>query len=125
MLNRIPVSEKSKQKKLKAYKKVIDGLIFPRPRQIPLIFDDGIDPDNLNFLERPLRGQTAQGERICLARSETAPAGTRIEFQILVLDESLVPYIESWLNYGQLRGLGCWRNSGAGRFTYECENTGQ
>lgn len=24
-----------------------------------------------------------------------------------------------WLDYGKLRGLGQWRNSGKGRFTYE------
>ncbi len=30
--------------------------------------------------------------------------------------ESLV---REWLTYGRLRGLGQWRNSGKGRFTFE------
>ena len=31
----------------------------------------------------------------------------------------LVPYIANWLNYGKCNGLGQWRNSGKGRFTWE------
>jgi hypothetical protein len=27
--------------------------------------------------------------------------------------------VEEWLEYGELRGLGQWRNSGKGRFTAE------
>jgi hypothetical protein len=30
-----------------------------------------------------------------------------------------VPYVEEWLDYGCLRGLGQWRNSGKGRFFWE------
>ena len=26
--------------------------------------------------------------------------------------------VREWLDYGQLRGIGQWRNSGKGRFTY-------
>ena len=27
--------------------------------------------------------------------------------------------LQEWLNYGRLRGLGQWRNSGKGRYTFE------
>lgn len=27
--------------------------------------------------------------------------------------------VREWLDYGMLRGLGQWRNSGKGRFTWE------
>lgn len=108
MLNRADPKEK-----LKAYKKVIDGLVFPQPRKI---FLDLSGPTT--YIERPLRAQTAQGERIALARSETAPAGTKIVFDIEILGKGLKGRIQDWLDYGKLRGIGQWRNSGCGRFLY-------
>jgi hypothetical protein len=103
----------TKSKKLTAYKKVIDGLVFVEPRQIPLNFDGEI-----GYCSRPLRAQTAQGERVALARSETIPAGATITFDITVLDEKLIDLIDEWLDYGKLRGLGQWRNSGKGKFDW-------
>lgn len=61
--------------KIKAYKKEIDGLIFIKERCIPYNFDGDI-----GTCQRPLRAQTAQGERVSLANSETVPAGATIEF---------------------------------------------
>lgn len=92
------------------YKKTIDKQIFVFPRQIRLQLPDGVDPANLSFCERPLRGQTMRGERICLARSEMAPAGTKITIEIMVRNEKLNEYIPQWLDYGALSGLGQWRN---------------
>ena len=100
--------------KLTAFKKVIDGLIFVSPRMIPLNM-----PGELTICQRPLRAQTAQGERIALASSEEAPAGTSIEFEIMMLDPDHEAVVREWLDYGALRGLGQWRNSGKGRFTWE------
>lgn len=100
--------------KLKAYKKLIDTLIFPMPRKIPIRFDGEI-----GYCERPLRAMTMKGERVSLAKSEEIPAGAVIEFTVKLLDESLLPALIEWLDYGALRGLGQWRNSGKGRFTYE------
>ena len=111
-LRRVP---KSASSALKAYKKVIDGLIFVAPRRIPLALPDG---QGLTWCERPLRAQTAQGERIALARSEQAPAGTRLEVTLDLLDPRLLGCVQEWLDYGRLRGLGQWRNSGMGRFSY-------
>jgi len=96
--------------KLKAYKKVIDGLLFVQPRRVYLNLSGPI-----TTLERPLRAQTAQGERIALARSEAAPVGTTLTCELLnlgIADET----IKEWLTYGALRGLGQWRNSSWGRF---------
>jgi hypothetical protein len=103
-------------KKLKAFKKEIDGLIFVEPRQIVLELPD--DGDKMGICERPLRAQTALGERIALARSETVPVATKLTFTILAL-KNLEGEIREWLAYGVFRGLGQWRNSGKGRFTYE------
>lgn len=105
--------------KLKAYKKVIDGLIFVGPRSIKL------NPaGEISVCQRPLRAQTMQGERVALASSEELPAGTTADFEIILLDESLEAVVREWLDYGALRGIGQWRNSGKGRFSYEVENDG-
>ena len=101
-------------KKLKAYKKVIDGLIFVQPRKLTINTNGG----GIGIIERPLRAQTAQGERISLARSEAVPAGSKMRFSLMMLDEELWDSVKSWLEYGSLRGLGQWRNSGMGRFTW-------
>ena len=90
--------------------------MFVEPRKIPMQLPDGA---GLGELQRPLRASTAQGERVALACSETAPAGTVQEFDVVLLKEDLEPYVLEWLDYGAYHGIGQWRNSGAGRFTYE------
>lgn len=99
--------------KLKAYKKIIDGAIFVFPRKIKISL-----AGEIGDLQRPLRGQTAQGERIALAHSETIPAGSTIEVTIMTPD-IYEKVVMEWLEYGQLKGLGQWRNASFGRFTYE------
>lgn len=110
-LKKLPKSESSK---IKAYKKQVDNLIFVEPRQIPITVNGEI-----GTCQRPLRGQTAQGERISLANSETIPAGSSIEFTVICLSDTDVELVKEWLDYGRLKGLGQWRNSGKGKFTVE------
>ena len=69
--------------------------------------------------ERPLRASSASGERVALAASETVPAGTVIEFSVLVMNPKDAETVREWLDYGHLRGLFQWRNSGKGRFEWE------
>lgn len=102
--------------KITAYKKTIDGLIFVSPRKI--FFDVATD-EEVGICQRPLRASTPQGERIALASSETIPEGSKLTFTVTCLDDSHVPAVKEWLDYGLLRGLGQWRNSGKGRFTYQ------
>jgi hypothetical protein len=111
VLRRVP---NSKSSKIKAYKKEIDGLLFVFPRQIPLNLSAP-----LGACERPLRAQTAMGERIALSNSETAPAGTYIDIEIGCLTKDMMELAKECLDYGKYRGIGQWRNSGKGRFTYE------
>lgn len=111
MLKRMPGSQSSE---MKAHKKIIDGGIFPFPRKIMIDLSSEV-----TFIERPLRAQTPQGERIALARSEAVPAGSTIEFSIKVLNDAWRKIVVEWLDYGELRGIGQWRNSGMGRFTYK------
>ena len=108
---KIPCNESSK---LKAYKKVIDGMIFVQPRKITL----DTHGKELGTCQRPLRAQTMQGERVALASSETAPAGTTCEFTVICLSDEHTKAVEEWLNYGKLRGIGQWRNGGKGAFVW-------
>uniref|UniRef100_A0A6M3K0K9 Uncharacterized protein n=1 Tax=viral metagenome TaxID=1070528 RepID=A0A6M3K0K9_9ZZZZ len=102
-------------KELKAYKKIIDGLVFPGPRKIMLNMPEG---STIGNCQRPLRAATAQGERIALANSETVPANTTMNIDIVMVDDKLEKYVKEWLDYGMLKGLGQWRNSGMGRFSW-------
>lgn len=114
MLRRVPGT---KSEKLTAHKKIIDGLVFVEPRQIPLVFNG----EGMGVLERPLRAQTAQGERVTLARSDTCPVGTTMEFTVEILGGLDEKTLKEWLDYGKRRGLGQWRNGGYGSFIYEME----
>lgn len=107
--------------------------VFPRNENgEPVLYDyqiKGFFKDSCGMLarvggkigdcQRPLRAQTAQGERVSLANSEEIPAGSTCEFEILLMDESLENAVLEWLDYGVLRGIGQWRNSGKGRFTFD------
>lgn len=100
--------------KEKAYKKTIDKLIFVEPREIPFL-----DYGRIGECQRPLRAQTAQGERVSLAISDEIYAGAQIEFSIIMLSDDHEELVREWLNYGKWSGIGQWRNSGKGRFTWE------
>lgn len=99
---------------LKAYKKYIDGNLFIFPRQIPIKVNG-----DMGYCSRPLRAMTMQGERVSLAKSETVPAGSEIEFEVTILGDTLDGMVRECLDYGEMRGLGQWRNSGKGVFSWE------
>lgn len=104
----------TKSSKLKAFKKEIDGLVFIEERKIP--FNNF---GTIGECQRPLRAQTAQGERIALAHSETVQADSYIEFTVTCLKDDLIGYVKEWLDYGKYRGIGQWRNASKGRFVWE------
>ncbi len=106
--------EGTKSSKIKAFKKEIDKLIFPEPRCIPIVFAGATGE-----CQRPLRASTPQGERVGLAISEAIPAGASIEFSVICLSDNHAETVKEWLDYGKFSGLGQWRNSGKGRFTWE------
>ena len=111
MLRRVP---KTACSKLKAHKKVVDGLLFIKERKIPIHLS-GEKGD----CQRPLRASTAQGDRVALAHSETVPAGSYIEFTVEMWVDELEDVVRECLNYCQRRGLAQWRNSGKGRAYWE------
>ena len=75
-----------------------------------------------NFIQRSLRGMTAQGPRVSLAKSERVPAGTKAEFTLNVMRGSPLTeaHLKEIFEYGEFfQGLGQWRNSGRGLFKSE------
>ena len=100
--------------KIKAYKKEIDKLIFPEPRKI--VFENY---GTIGECQRPLRAQTAQGERISLAISEEIKPGANITFSVLCFNDENEKLVREWLDYGKYAGFAQWRNSGKGRFLWE------
>jgi hypothetical protein len=105
-----------------AGKKHIDLGVFVFPRIIPLSVNE------TGICERPLRAEVFDSklgftvERISLARSETVPAGTSMEFVIGISEASpfSLEHVAAMLNYGYCHGYGQWRNSGKGAFTWHC-----
>ena len=110
MLRRLP---DMKCAKLKNYKKVVDGLLFVKERKIPIHLSGP-----MGDCQRPLRAETMQGPRVALAHSESVPEGSWMECTLQMLDETLEPVVRECLDYGALRGLAQWRNSGKGRFEW-------
>lgn len=110
-LKRVSTTESAK---IKAYKKEIDKLIFIKDRKN--VFSGDFD---IGICERPLRAQTMQGERVSLARSEEIPSGVSVEFTVVMFMDTHENAVREWLDYGRFSGIGQWRNSGKGRFTWE------
>lgn len=127
----------SVSRKLRAHKKQIDQLVWVRPRFVPLLLPEGRDrylltvrktadsdgeerESEFDISERPLRAQTAQGERVALARSDACPAGTQMLVNIQVRGGSIMPaHIMEWFEFLEGFGMGQWRGSGQfGNMTY-------
>lgn len=116
----------SLSKGIPAYKTKIDTLLFVRQRNVRLNMPEG---SVVRIMQRPLRAETAQGPRVALASSEMLDAGTTCEFDVALLAERVgtrtsvnfsKAFIE-WMSYGQLRGIGQWRNASWG--TFRCRVT--
>lgn len=104
--------------KTTAYLKKVDNFIFVSPDNLALWMPIDLDLTATDC-QRPLRASTPQGERVALAHSEEAPAGTTIEFTVKCLIDGDLDLVREWLDYGALKGMGQWRNSGRGRFVWE------
>lgn len=112
-----------------AIKGAVGNFVFVRPRRIYLHKEDGsiwTAPNGSN--QRPLSVETLQGPRIALARSESLPPGTWIEWMVELLQGTNTKSkkagltredLEAALRYGAERGFGQWRNGGWGRHVVE------
>ena len=95
------------------FRNKVGNFVFTEPRQI---YFGKMDVDGV--LERPLRGQTAQGPIVSLARSEYINEGNTLNFQLVILDnkEFKADTIKELFEYGEYKGLGQFRNGSYGRF---------
>lgn len=115
------------QLKVAAPKGKVDTLVFVEPRYVPLKRNGIALREEDEILERPLRAQTMQGERVTLAASEMVldPWSIKIEISLLpsngtAKSEALTwEAIETALDYGAYHGLGQWRNADYGRFIWK------
>ena len=98
-----------------AHKTKIDSLVMIEPRRIEL----RLKKPTYDF-PRPLRAETAQGPRVTLVSSTTAPEGTEMSFTVRILGDAITAaHLAEWLEYGQYSGIGQWRSGGWGRFVAE------
>lgn len=110
------------QVKIKNLRSKLDNYVFVNPRKIYLTRPGGeIVAEEDDILERPLRGQTARGERITLLASERVLPPAQIVFTVELIEhkEVTLDTIRAILDYGKYKGLGQWRNGGWGRFEWE------
>jgi hypothetical protein len=89
-----------------------------------LVFDKDIkrlENGEINCFQRSLRAMTAKGPRVSLAKSEVIEAGASVNFTLKVIKNSEVTQnvLEKLFSYGELSGIGQWRNAGYGQFKFE------
>ena len=108
-------------------KSKIDNQILIEPAYLHFWRDgEELDVADGDF-ERPLRAMTMQGPRVSVVASEYLDAGWELTFTLTLVEgcetaksKALTfDVIEECLNYGQIKGLGQWRNAQNGRFTWE------
>lgn len=98
------------------HKRIVAQHLFIAPREILIHMPRGTSVTNC---VRTLRADTPRGERTALMTSEQVPEGSVIEFEVKIFSDILAPLVEELLEYGELKGLGQWRNAGKGRFITE------
>lgn len=105
----------------------IDNFVFIAEDNIPVMRGGEWIKQPDNFLERPLRGETPQGPRVSLAKSEQICGDWYIDITVKVIENKKtvksvaldMGVVEELLSYGQFKGLLQWRNAGYGSFRVE------
>lgn len=98
----------------------VDYYTYVHPRRIYLMRPGGsIIAEEDEVFERPLRGKTAQGERVALVASERVNPPVMLRFTLEIVENSAGitwELLRGICEFGRLKGLGQWRNGGWGRF---------
>lgn len=105
----------------------IDNFVFIAEDCIPVMRDGEWVEQPDGFLERPLRGETPQGPRVSLAKSEQVCGDWYVDITVKVIENKKTAksialdmgVVEELLSYGQFKGLLQWRNAGYGSFRVE------
>lgn len=112
--------------KLKAYKKAIEGLIHingeddsdpMKAKEVIIHYPD--TGDTSRNCQRTLRKSGPMGPSTALASSQTMPKGSYIIFTAETFTKAGYDILMECLEYGIYHGLGQWRTSGKGIFSYE------
>ena len=115
---------------IKSYKKVVDGGWFIAQRRIPMLVPETYmdemgriqqtydENGRLPIWTRPLRADTAQGPRVCLATSEIVPAGTEYYFTVGLLNAKDKAALIETLDFKEKVGMLQWRGGGNGTFIW-------
>lgn len=114
-------SKKSKSKSTDNFKQVkskIENTVFVTTRKIHFQRDGKFITEPDGVLERPLRAMTMQGPRVALAKSDFIDEGAQLNFELVILDgkEIKESHVAEILSFGELRGLGQFRNGSYGTF---------
>ena len=104
-----------KQFNIAALRDKLTKFVFVMPRWI------WVAKDTDGTLERPIRVNTPQGQRVALATSEVIYEASFTLNIILLQNPHRIDWkvIEGLLDYGQFIGQGRWRNGDFGRFAWE------
>lgn len=108
--------------KLKAASARIRQYVFVNPRKLYFVLNDKNVTEIVDMESRPLRANTPQGPRVCLAKSERLADEVSVEIEVVIIENPDVnlKMIEGILDYGQFEGLGQWRSGKRfGSFTWE------
>lgn len=107
------------QLKITNFRSHVENFCFVKPRRV---FFEPASGDHLDVSvnERPLRAMTAKGPRVTVVRSDQL-MNAKLTFRLQVLENKKFSeaQIREVLSYGELSGLGQWRNGGWGRFRFE------
>lgn len=115
---------------IKAYKKDVDGGWLILQRRIPILVPEtyvdemGVtrntydENGRLPTWTRPLRADTAQGPRVCLATSEFVPAGSEYYFTVGLLNAKNRDALIECLDFKEKIGMLQWRGGGNGTFIW-------
>ena len=94
----------------------VDRGVFVGPRKCLIDMPEG---GQMGYCERPIRIEKFPQPISSLKCSETVPMDSTIKFRVGILNDDDEKYVLACLHYGYLRGVGEWRNSGKGRFTFD------
>lgn len=112
---------------VKAHKSKVDKYLFVAPRRIAIMRDGEPICDEDAQFERTLRADTPKGPRTGLQASEMIDLPWSVTIELQLIPNGSTPKspaltwenIEAALDYGQLSGLGQFRNGSFGRFSWE------
>jgi hypothetical protein len=91
----------------------VENAVYVFPRKVVIAEHVADEP-----FERPMRVMTVQGPRTTVARSDYVDAGASFSVELRLMRNMKVTedILRTIVGFGEIRGLGRWRNGSYGRF---------